>query len=216
MLTNFRGVCFVFVFSEILDLFSYLVAVALAAVAGYHLADEACKEELEAEDYGYEGEVEERLLCHWSEVESAALLDQLLCNYPDGHETSDQEHQQACEAEEMHRLLSECAEEPEGDKVKEAVYKTLQTEFADSVLSLLVLYRLFRDLVEACVLGQVRDVSVHLSVDLYVLYDFIPVGLEAAVHVVELDACDLAGCPVVQFRREILGKFVVESLLFPS
>ena len=94
------------------DFFADLVAVSFAAVARNHFADESCKEELESKDYGQKGEVEKRLFCHWSEIETASLLNELLSDYPYCHEAADKKHHQTGESEEVHRLLTECAEEP--------------------------------------------------------------------------------------------------------
>ena len=75
---------------------------------------------------------------------------------------------------------------------------------------------LFPYLAESGILGEVRDVTVHFSVHLNV-FDYLgPVGLEAAVHVVELDARDLACRPVVQLGRKVLGEGVVLAVLLPA
>ena len=45
----------------------------------------------------------------------------------------------------MHRLLAECAEEPERYQIKKSIDESFQTEFADTILSFLVLDRLLGD-----------------------------------------------------------------------
>ena len=70
------------------------------------------KEELEAEYNCYECKVEQWLFCYWSVEKAVALLDQFFGDYPDCEDRSCQEHEDACEAEEMHWLLAEPAEEP--------------------------------------------------------------------------------------------------------
>ena len=99
--------------------------VALTAVARYHFTDKAGKEKLEAEKHGYESQIKERLFCDRAKDKSMCLLDELLDYYPDGGESSGKEHEDACETEEMHRLLAETAEEPQGYKVEQTVYETL-------------------------------------------------------------------------------------------
>ena len=69
---------------------------------------------------------------------------------------------------------------------------------------------------ETGVLGQVRDVAVHLSVHLDVLHHLGPVRLEAAVHVVQFDARNLAGRPVIQLGGQVLGEGVILAVLFPA
>ena len=53
----------------------------------------------------------------------------------------------------------------------------------------------------------------HFAVYLDALHHLVLVGLQAAVHVVELDARDLAGRPVVELGREVLREFVVLPVL---
>ena len=75
---------------------------------------------------------------------------------------------------------------------------------------------LLADLAVAGVLRQVGDIAVHLTVDLDALDHLVLVGLQAAVHVMELDAGDFAGRPVIQFRRKVLREFVVLAVLLPA
>ena len=76
--------------------------------------------------------------------------------------------------------------------------------------------RLLGDFAEAGVLREVRNIPVHLAVHLYVLDHLVLVGLQAAVHIVELDAGDPAGSGVVKLGRQVLGQFVVLAVLFPA
>ena len=94
------------------DFFADLVVVALAAVAGDHLADEAGEEELETQQHGYESQVEQRLVSDGTICQTMGLLDKFLDDDPDGCEATGKEHENACEAEEVHGLLAETAEEP--------------------------------------------------------------------------------------------------------
>ena len=71
------------------------------------------KEQLESKNYSYQGEVEQRLVCNRTICKSVTLLNQFFDYHPNCEETSGKEHQDACESEEMHRLLSECTEEPQ-------------------------------------------------------------------------------------------------------
>ena len=94
--------------------------------------------------------------------------------------------------------LAECAKEPEGNQIQESVDKSFDAELADSVLPFLVLYRLFRDSVEAGIFCQIRYVAMHFTIYLYILYDFVSVCLEAAVHVMQLYACYLSCSGIVE------------------
>ena len=98
----------------------------------------------------------------------------------------------------MHRFLAETAEKPQGYQVEQSVDEAFQTELADSVFAFLMPDRLFGDARKTGVLGQIRDISVHFAIDFDVFHDFVPICLEAAVHVVQTYAGDLPCCPVVQ------------------
>ena len=58
--------------------------------------------------------------------------------------------------------------------------------------------------------------AVHVSVDLYLLDHLTPVSLQAAVHVVQLQAGHLAGGEVVYLRGNVLGEGVVVADFLPS
>ena len=153
---------------------------------------------MESQDYSQKCKVEQRLVRNRTEEKSLCLLNEFFCYDPYCHEASDQEHDNACKTEEMHRLLAECAEEPEGNQVKKTVYESFKTEFADTVFPFLVLYRLFCDTVESSVLCKIRYVAMHFAIYLDILDDFVSICLETAVHVMKLDAGDLAGCGIVE------------------
>ena len=84
----------------------------------------------------------------------------------------------------MHRLLSESAQEPQGNQVEEAVNETLDAELALAVFSFLMVNRLLGDAGEPGIFGQIRYVAVHLPIYLDILHDLVAVGLQPAVHVV--------------------------------
>lgn len=69
---------------------------------------------------------------------------------------------------------------------------------------------------EALVLGQIRNVAVHLAIDLDALDDLVFVGLQPAVHVVEFHPGYSPRRCVVELRRQILREFVVDPVLFPA
>ncbi len=90
-----------------------VVFVPFRSIAGDHLADETGEEEHHTYDHGKDGEVEQRLVGDGSEMDALGLVDKFRDDHPDRHHEAYQEHQQAGEAEEMHRLLAECAKEPQ-------------------------------------------------------------------------------------------------------
>ena len=90
-----------------------VVFVPFRSIAGDHLADETGEEEHHTDDHGKDGEVQQRLVGDGSEMDALGLVDKFRDDHPDRHHEAYQEHQQAGEAEEMHRLLAECAKEPQ-------------------------------------------------------------------------------------------------------
>ena len=66
------------------------------------------------------------------------------------------------------------------------------------------------------ILRQVWDVSMHLAIDLDVLYHFVSVGFQATIHIVNLDACDSSRGGVIEFRRQVLSQGVILAMLLPS
>ena len=127
-----------------------------------------------------------------------ALVYKLLDDDPDRTEEPEDEHKNAGESEEMHRLLSESAEKPQRKQIQESVHEPFNAEFALAVLALLVMDWLFSDFLETRVLCKVRNVPVHLAVNLNILYHLVFVGFQSAVHVVQTYAGDFAGGGIVK------------------
>ena len=116
----------------------------------------------------------------------------------------------------MHGLSAKAGEEPQAHQIQQAVHKPAHAKLGHAVLALLVVHRFFANPGESGILGQVRDVAVHFAVHLDVFHHLGFVGFEAAVHVMELDAGNLAGRPVVQFGGDVLGKDIVHAVLLPA
>ena len=182
-----------------LHYFLDVVLVPFLGVPGNQLADESCKEKHDSHQDGQQGEIEQRLVGYGPVPEPICLVYKLGDDDPDSHYETDKEHYQAREAEEVHRLLPESAEEPQGQEIQETVHESLDPELALPILPFLVMDWLLGYLVEAGILGKIGDVPVHLSVDLDILHDLIPVGLEATVHVMKLDTGDPSCSGIVKF-----------------
>lgn len=192
----------------------YLIFVAPWGVAHDEFAYKPGEEELGAEYHGGEGYVEvgrvgdERIgvaVVHVVELDGAYGYD--------GYK-SDEEHQRAEKPEEVHRLGTELACEPERGEVKVAVDEAVKSEFARAVFACLMVDYLLAYASEAGIFGEIRDVTMHVAVDLDVLDDLIAVGFESAVEVVEvLDAADTACRGIEQLGGYGLGEGVVTFLL---
>ena len=114
----------------------------------------------------------------------------------------------------MHRLLAKRREEPECEQVEIAVYEAVQShELRRAVLTGLMLYHLLADLVETCVLGQIRNITMHLAIHLDILHHCLAICLQATVEVVQvLDTADLPGCRIEEFRGQGLRDRVITFL----
>lgn len=96
-----------------LEGFADIVVIAFVAVSGYHFAYESCKEQHYADNQCHKRKVEEWLVRHRSETQAMCLIDKLFNYKPDCNYTTDEECYKTCKTKEMHRFLSEFAQEPE-------------------------------------------------------------------------------------------------------
>ena len=135
-----------FLYKVVSDSFFDVVMVPFVAAAGNHFADEAGEEELGSQDDGYKCQVEERLVGNRPVQQVMGLADKFCDDQPEGDDAADQEHQDTCESEEVHRLFPEGAQKPQGKQVEESVDETFETEFAFSVFPFLVVNRFFCNL----------------------------------------------------------------------
>ena len=128
---------------------------------------------------------------------------------------ADEEHDGAQEAEYVHGLTTEGAQEPQCQQVEIAVYEAVQThELRLPVLPCLVVYHLLTDLVEARILGQIGDEAVHLAIYLDILHHVATISLQSAVEVVQvLDPAHLPCRGVEQLRGDGFRQRVVAFLL---
>ena len=180
-------------------LLPYIVSVSVRRTSGNHLADESGQEKHCSEKNCQQGNVEQRLVRNRAEMHAAGLVYELGGNQPNGNDEACKEHQYAGEPEEMHGLLSESAQEPEGEQVQKAVHETLDAEFALAIFALLVMYRLLGNTGESGILGQIRYVAMHLAIDFDILHDLVAIGLQATVHIVEFDSGNPPGRSIVEF-----------------
>ena len=201
------------IFSDFL--FNQVVVPALG-VADDEFAEEACEEQHTAENHHQYADVEVRVHTQQHRCPHRAQGVDLHADYDaDGYHAY-QEHQAAHQAEEVHRLLAELVEEPYRHQVQIAVDKPVHAELRDAELALAVLDDLLANPGETGVLGEVRDIAVHLAEHLDVLHHILPVRLQAAVHIMQLYARYAAGCGVEQLRRQILRQRIVVALLLPA
>ena len=114
----------------------------------------------------------------------------------------------------MHWFFAEVAEKPECDEVEIAVEESVETEFRLSVFSCLVMYHFLANLVEAGIFCKIRNVSVHLTVNLNILYHVSSIRLQSAVEVVKVfHAANLACRSVEELGGNGFRQWVVTFLL---
>ena len=80
-----------------------------------------------------------------------------------------------------------------------------------------MLYNLLTNFVEAGILGQIGNVTMHLAIDLDILHHCLAIGFQTAIEVVQvLDAAHLTGCRIEEFRGQGLRQRVVALLLIAA
>ena len=121
----------------------------------------------------------------------------------DGDETDD-EHQRADEAKDVHGFHAECADKPETHQIQVSIHETVQThELALAVLTCLMMHRFLTNLAEACILGKVGDEAVHLAIHFDVLHHVLSVCLQSAVEVVQVvNAAHHTCCRIEELRGD--------------
>ena len=143
-----------------------------------------------------------------------AQVDDLAHTHDDKRHKTDEEHDASEETKEMHGLLTKVGEEPKGQQIKVAIEEAVDAKLRLTKLAGLMMHHLLANAVETGVLGQIGNVTVHLTVNLDVLHHFAAISLQAAVEIVQvMDARDLTRRGVEELRGKGLGERVVAFLL---
>ena len=118
----------------------------------------------------------------------------------------------------MHRFLAKGTQEPERQQVKITVHETVQAhELRRAVFTCLMLHHLLTDLVKTCILGQIGNITMHLTIYLDILHHRFAIGLQTAVEVMQVfDTAHLTGCSVEEFRRQCFRDGIVAFLLITT
>ena len=195
--------------------FLNLIVVPTLRRAADEVAEEAGEEELRADEHRGQGDVEPRGIGDEALRNVVEQAVEFVGAEPDDGKEADEEHQRAEEAENVHRLLAESAEEPQRDEVEIAVYKTVQShKLRRAVFPRLMLHDLLANLVEAGIFRQIGNEAVHFAEHLDVFHDISPISLQSAVEIVQvLDAADLPRRRVEEFRGQRFRQRVVAFLL---
>ena len=153
---------------------------ALLVVARDHLADQAEREELHADDDEQHAEREQRPL--------ADRVAERTCGSSGRRAPRpDEAEQQAEPAEEVQRPVPVAAHERDGEQVEEPAQVALEPVARAAVLARAVVHRELGDAV-ALLVREHGDEAVQLAVEHEAVHDLGAVRLEAAVHVVQAEA----------------------------
>ena len=129
------------------------------------------------------------------------LAGQLQHGQVDEQEHPDGSEQQADAAEEMQRPVPVAAHERDGEQIEEAADVALHPVARAPVLARAVVDRDLRD-AEATVVGEHGDEAVQLPVDPEAVEHFRPIGLQAAVEIVQAQSREPAGDAVEDAGRD--------------
>lgn len=164
-----------------------LVVVSSRGITAYQFAQEACNEQLRSENHHCQRNVEVGRGGDQRGLDATADGNQFDGTNGDYSQEAEEEHDGTEKAKHVHRFQAEGAHKPQGEEVKISIDKAVQTtEFCFAEFASLVVDHLFSDFVETCILCQIGDVAVHLTVDFDVFHDINSVGLQAAVEVVQV------------------------------
>ena len=168
------GICDIIMVS---DTCADMVLVTLHRVAADELADESCHEQLCAKHHHDKRDVKVRHIRHERAGETLTETIQFCPTYGNQGYESNHEHQSADEAEDMHGLETESADEPQREQVKVSVDEAVPAhKLAFAILACLMVYRFLAYAREARFFSQIRDVAMHLAVHFDILDHLTAIG----------------------------------------
>ena len=191
-----------------------LIVIPAWVLPADQITDEAGEEELRAEDECRERHEERGVLAEQIAIDTVAEVIDLLTEEPAEREEADEKDDAADETKDMHRFLAKVGEKPQRQQIEITIEETVDAELRVTVFTGLMVHDFLPDLGESGVLGQIWDISVHLSIDLNILHYVAVVSLQSAVEVMEIvDSRDLARRSVEELRRNCLRQRVIAFLL---
>lgn len=116
----------------------------------------------------------------------------------------------------MHRLAAKLRDKPQTQQVEITVDKTVQAKLRSAIFAGLMVHHLLADACKTRIFGKIRDIAVHLAINLDVFNHILAISLQTAVEIVQiLDATHLARRGIEKLCRNRLRQRVV-ALLLPS
>ena len=143
-----------------------------ALCRGDHFGEEARCEELHTDDDGQKCKIEQRAVGHAIDMAEQARASQIHRD-DESHEESDGTQH----AEKVHRTVAEFRDEVDGHQIQIATDESAHAELGGAVFPLLMVYHLLPYMAESVHLGDDRNVTMHLAVDLYALHHLVAVSL---------------------------------------
>ena len=150
------------------------------------VADETCKEKLCSQYHCDKGYEERSMVGKQVTIDTVDKHHTLLYNQPDKGDKAYEEHERPHQTEDVHGLLAEIRKKPECQQVKIPIEETVYAKLRLPVLACLMVNHLFADMRKASLLGKIRNVTVHLTVDFNVLHHIAAVRLQSAVEVMQV------------------------------
>ena len=81
--------------------------------------------------------------------------------------------------------------------------ETAYAEFALSIFACLVMHNQLANLVISCIFCKIGDITVHVAIDLNVLYYLISISFESAIEIMQImNARYLSSCCIEKFGRD--------------
>ena len=142
------------------------------------------------------------------------MVEKLIRRQVDAQREADQEHHGPARPKEMQWALQVLHDEEHFEEVEQAAHKAQGAELTGAILPRVVLHGLL-DHAEAAPVGQHGDEAVKLAVEGQLRRDLAPIGLEAAIDIMQRQARRAGHDPVEDARRQRLAAWIA-ALLLPA
>ena len=140
---------------------------------------------------------------------------QLAGHNPNGHASANEKHEGAKRSEQVHGFFPKSANKNYCEQIEKSIDKALEPKFGYSILALLMLHHLLPYPFKACLLGQHRDIPMHLAKNLYAFHHLALVGFKATVKIMKFNTGKQPNRSVEKLAGDGFGNGIVSFLLPP-
>ena len=116
----------------------------------------------------------------------------------------------------MHRTPAKTADKPKCNQIQKATDKALCPKFRVSVRSCLMLHFFLCNTLKTSIRRQNRNISVHIAIDIYGLYNLFFIGFQTAVEIVQIHSRNLSRRCIEELGRQVFSHHIIKSFLFPA